>query len=137
MAIQRYLNIEQSPNDMQKFWFITLLTLFSMACEKNVNKTDEVTSSNAETATTMREIPVKSTLIVATVDQLRIRREPSLESVVLRELKEGDSMYYLQVSTVKTTPLELRGEQMNTSWLKVQTLDSLVGWTYGGGVEFK
>lgn len=122
---------------MQKFWFIILLTLFSLACEKNVNKTDNTDAFNEETVIEVREVPVESVLIVAAVDQLRIRREPSLESVVLRELKEGDSMYYLQVSTVKTTPLELRGEQMNTPWLKVQTLDSLVGWTYGGGVDYR
>jgi hypothetical protein len=122
---------------MQKFYFITLLTVFTFGCEKNVNESVTTASSNEKTAQTMREIPVEKALVVAAVDQLRIRREPSLESVVLTELSEGDSLYYLNVYTVRTTALRLRDQDMNRPWLKVETPDGKVGWTYGGGVDFE
>ncbi|MEM1325987.1 MAG: SH3 domain-containing protein [Bacteroidota bacterium] len=102
-----------------------------------MNEAIPTTTSNASSDQTIREIPIEKALIVAAVDQLRIRREPSLDGVVLTELSEGDSLYYLNAYTVKTTALRLRDQDMNRPWLKVETNDGKIGWTYGGGVDFR
>ena len=75
-------------------------------------------------------------LCFAKVDQLRIRELPSLQSRVLIELSESDSLYYLNQSTISTLTLEMRGERTTSPWLKVETTMGLSGWTYGGGVKF-
>lgn len=118
---------------MRIICFISLLTLLGYGCEKNTNES-AVTAPKA--ALTVKEIPVEKVLGFAKVDQLRIRELPSLQSRVLIELSEGDSLYYLNQSTISTLTLEMRGEKTTSPWLKVETTTGLNGWTYGGGVRF-
>ena len=121
---------------MKRLYFIALLTLLFGACEKNVNKNSTSNTTNANIDFSVRDIPIKKALVFAAVDQLRIRELPSLKGRVLVELLEGDSLYYLNARTVNTTSIQLRGEQVNFPWLKVETTSGLTGWTYGGGVQF-
>ncbi|MEM0991756.1 MAG: hypothetical protein AAF847_17030 [Bacteroidota bacterium] len=121
---------------MKQLLFISLLTLLLIACEKNVNENSNVNNTNANIDLSVREIPIKKALVFASVDQLRIRELPSLESRVLTELGEGDSLYYLNARTLGTTQIRLRGELVRFPWLKVETTTGLGGWTYGGGVRF-
>jgi len=118
---------------MRVICFITLLTLLGYGCEKNTNETAATAKSPA---LSVKEIPVEKVLGFAKVDQLRIRELPSLKSRVLIELSEGDSLYYLNQSTLSTLTLEMRGEKTTSPWLKVETTSGLSGWTYGGGVKF-
>ena len=118
---------------MRTICFITLLTLLGYGCEKSTNKT---TATTRQAIPSMKEIPIEKVLGFAKVDQLRIRELPSLQSRVLIELSEGDSLYYLNQSTISTLTLEMRGEKMTSPWLKVETTTGLSGWTYGGGVRF-
>lgn len=117
---------------MRIICFISLLTLLGYGCEKNIKK-------SAKTAPkptfSVKEIPVEKVLGFAKVDQLRIRELPSLQSRVLIELSEGDSLYYLNQSTISTLTLEMRGKKTTSPWLKVETTTGLNGWTYGGGVR--
>lgn len=122
---------------MKVLYFITLLTLIFYSCEKNVNKSTSTNSVTEQIDFSTRKVPIEKSLILANVDQLRIRDVPSLKnSRVIVELSEGDSLYYLHTSTVNTLKLELRGQTFNRPWLKVETIGGTVGWTYGGGVTF-
>lgn len=122
---------------MRTWYFITFLTLSGWACEKNVNNQS---SSNQEgsniTNFSTRDIPVEKALSFAWVDQLRIRELPSLNSRVLIELSEGDTLYYLNTASTSTMKLTLRDKEFDAPWLKVETPDGIVGWTYGGGMRF-
>ncbi|MEM8523976.1 MAG: SH3 domain-containing protein [Bacteroidota bacterium] len=117
---------------MRIICFISLLTLLGYGCEKNTNEN----APQVQQATlSVKEIPVEKVLGLAKVDQLRIRELPSLQSRVLVELAENDTLYYLNESTVSTLTIEMRGEQMTSPWLKVETAKGTIGWTYGGGVR--
>jgi len=123
---------------MKVVYFITLLTLIFYSCEKNVNESASTnTTTPSSTTFATKKVPLGKALILANVDQLRIRDVPSLKnSSVIVELSEGDSLYYLNTSTVNTLKLELRGQTFDRPWLQVETIGGTVGWTYGGGVTF-
>jgi len=118
---------------MRIICFISLLTLLGYGCEKNTN---ESATTAPKSTFSVKEIPVEKVLGFAKVDQLRIRELPSLQSRVLIELPEGDSLYYLNESTISTLTLDMRGKKVTSPWLKVETTKGLMGWTYGGGVKF-
>lgn len=118
---------------MRIICFISLLTLLGYGCEKNTN---ENAMAAPKPTFSVKEIPVEKVLGFAKVDQLRIRELPSLKSRVIIELSEGDSLYYLNQSTLSTLTLEMRGEKTTSPWLKIETTTGLSGWTYGGGVKF-
>ncbi|MEM9992073.1 MAG: SH3 domain-containing protein [Bacteroidota bacterium] len=116
----------------------SILLLFGIsfllcACEKEQASTS--TAYAPVQLPAVKNIPVEDIEIYAGVDQLRVRELPSLDSRVLVELVEGDTLYYLNTETVRTMKLNLRGKTYNAPWIKVRTQDDKQGWTYGGAVN--
>ena len=120
---------------MQKMTFIAFLTLLLWSCKKN--EAQPTNPAPNKEALTTKNIAVHPVLALSQVDQLRVRSLPDLESHVIVELAEGDTLFYLHQRTLETTELVLRGQTLNQPWLKVRTTNGLEGWVFGGAIALK
>lgn len=120
---------------MRKCYFITFLTLILLSCKEKQSTTAPVLSAN-QTKPEVKIITVEPALATAWVDQLRVRSLPKFDSRVLRELSEGDTLFYLNEKTLEKTKLTLRDRTFNQPWLKVRLDNGQEGWVYGGGIRF-
>ncbi len=118
---------------MRKLCFITFLTLVLASCKDNTETKIPVVSDAGNFET--RIIPVEPALAIAWVDQLRIRTLPDVESRVIRELSEGDTLFYLNERTFETNQLTLRDSIFDQPWLKVRLTNGQEGWVFGGGIK--
>ena len=93
------------------------------------------TLKSARPAAPKTEASVYSQLYV-TIDKLKIRGEPGLESKVLGELKLFDKVYFLEEVTDTTYEVNLGYELADEPYVKVKTKRGTVGWVYGAGVNY-
>jgi hypothetical protein len=66
----------------------------------------------------------------STVNRLRIRTEPNLESDTVGHLSEGQ-----RVTIIDQTNEPMQIGDMNDVWYKIRTEDGVEGWSYGGLIE--
>ncbi len=121
---------------MQQILIYLFLTVFLglIACkDTNYNSSEETTSPTDSTK--INEEGLKTKILYAWVDQLRIRETPDTKAEIVKELQEGEAVTYLNEKTDFTKKVNLRGTLFDEPWLKVRTEDQLEGWLYGGGVR--
>lgn len=118
---------------MRYYIWILFSGLLLLACGKEQAK-NPATATTKRAVVAPKSIPVEPVEVYAWVDQLRVRSLPTLDSRVIVELLEGDTLYYLNTETVRRTELTLRDKKFNRPWVKVQTKDGKSGWVYGGGI---
>ena len=119
---------------MRNLFLIICCIVFMAACSQKDNTT---TAGTSVALPATKSIAVEPIEMYAGVDQLRVRNLPSLQSRVLVELLEGDTLYYLNAETIRKTTLTLRGKTYTAPWIKVRTKDDTEGWTYAGAVVNK
>jgi hypothetical protein len=78
---------------------------------------------------------VVSTMIV-NVENLRLRAKPGEDGEVLTTLEKGTVLKDLGEASKFYTEVTLRGIPYKEPWIKVQTPDSIIGWTFAGGLNF-
>jgi hypothetical protein len=66
----------------------------------------------------------------STVNRLRIRTKPNLQSDTVGHLSEGQ-----QVTIIDQTNEPMQIGEMNDVWYKIRTEDAVEGWSYGGLIE--
>lgn len=124
---------------MQKLRFSLLLTILCsfIACKYTNTDAREKNFSAIDSTATTNLVVKKDILSVYTwVDKLRLRKAPNTKSDVLKELKEGEVLTFLDEKTKTKDKINIRGTLHNEPWLKVITADQIEGWVYGGGVKF-
>ncbi len=104
-------------------WFILVV-----AC-KNTTSTPENMSNITETQ------PITSTVLVATVDHLRLRLKPEGTSDVVHTLREGESILWQGEQSDHLETVSLRGNEVKAPWYFVKTAKGLEGWGFSGGME--
>lgn len=76
------------------------------------------------------------TRLWVTINKLKLRKGPSLDSASIAELPLFDQVYFLNEMTDSTTVLNLGYELADEPWVKVRTQKGQEGWVYGAGVHF-
>jgi len=122
---------------MKLFKSILILTLF-FAC-KNTNSPETPKNPTAEVDTLVSEKKVESLEIwyYATVDQLRLRSEPTKKGSVVEQIKEGGALLFLNEKTDMKERIKLRDRWFEEPWLKVKSEKGNEGWVFGGAVTME
>ena len=110
------------------FFSVLIFFLFS-ACGR-----DSEAGSTENTGSV--QAPPDRIALISNINHLRVRNTPGPDGEVIATLSEGDTLYDLGEVSAFTTEVTLRGIRFNEPWIKVRTRDTLVGWIYGGGVNF-
>ena len=93
--------------------------------------------ADAGTASQIIQASAQRTALLSNINHLRIRETPGPDGEIIATLSEGDTLFDMGEVSAFTTQVTLRGIRFNEPWIKVRTQDSLVGWVYGGGVNFQ
>ncbi|MEZ4951893.1 MAG: SH3 domain-containing protein, partial [Saprospiraceae bacterium] len=114
---------------MGKLYFIIFglcLTFISCRPSEGKEKKEVVVEQPGEVVSTM----------IVNVENLRLRAKPGEEGEVLTTLEKGTILTDLGEASNFYTEVTLRGIPYKEPWIKVQTPDSTIGWTFAGGLNF-
>jgi len=75
-------------------------------------------------------------VLYVSIEGLKLRKEPGLESEVLTELKLFEQVTFLHEVSDSTIELNLGKAMANGHWVKVRSLKGHEGWVYEPGVYF-
>ena len=112
---------------------LLLFPILLFACQSESPKESQTEASTENAPEEQSATP--STFIV-NIDNFRLRDQPGLEGKEIAKLRKGTALTDLGQVSDFTTRIKLRGIQFNEPWLKVQTVEGLEGWVYGGGLNF-
>ncbi len=71
-----------------------------------------------------------------TIDQLKLRSQPSLKSAVILQLPLYERVYYLNQQSSFTTKINLGLQVVDKPWFLVQHPNGQKGWAYSAGLDF-
>lgn len=74
--------------------------------------------------------------IYITIDNLKMRTEPTLKSSVIKKLPLYERVYFTGVLTDTTTRINIGRIHTDEPWVKVLDEEGTEGWLYGAGVHF-
>ncbi len=76
------------------------------------------------------------TKLYITIDNLKLRKGPSLDSTVVATLPLFEQVYFLGEVTEFTQEISLGYEIVEEPWVKVSTRKGYDGWVFGAGVHY-
>ncbi len=76
------------------------------------------------------------TKLFVTIDGLKLRTGPSLDSTVIYQFPLFEEVYFMNEVTDSTTQLSLGKEMADEPWVKVKNNRGKIGWVYGAGVHY-
>ena len=79
---------------------------------------------------------INRSVLYITIDNLKLRKAPSLDSVVVATLPLFEEVYFMNEVTEFKTQISLGYEITKEPWVKVQTKKGKDGWVYGAGVHY-
>ena len=71
-----------------------------------------------------------------TIDKLKLREEPNLESDVILEFPLFERVWFMNEITEFKEEINLGKELANEPWVKVKSKKGHIGWVYGAGVHY-
>ena len=74
--------------------------------------------------------------LFATIDGLKVRKEPGLKGETVAELKLYEPVTFLNKKTEWTQEISLGYEKVTDHWVKVRTQSGKEGWVFGAGVHY-
>jgi hypothetical protein len=77
-----------------------------------------------------------SATLYATIEGLKVRKEPGLKSETLATLDLYEPVTFLNQKTEWTQEISLGYEKVTDHWVKVRTKSGEVGWVFGAGVHY-
>lgn len=80
--------------------------------------------------------PQQLSRLYVTINNLKLRTGPSLDSAAVEILPLFEEVYFLNEVTEFTTELSLGYEMANEPWVKVRSKKGKDGWVYGAGVHY-
>ncbi|MCB0688079.1 MAG: SH3 domain-containing protein [Saprospiraceae bacterium] len=106
-------------------WIVTLIIAMQACKTEPVEQPAEISSESLESDTTYLEV---------TVNNLRMRSEPTLTSNTLVMLPEGAKVQYWDEHSDSKSQITLRGEPISEYWFKVK-YGKQSGWVFGGALR--
>ncbi len=76
------------------------------------------------------------TKLYITIDRLKLRTGPSLDSTVIYEFPLFEQVYFMNEVTDSTYQLSLGKEMADEPWVKVKNNRGKIGWVYGAGINY-
>ncbi len=76
------------------------------------------------------------TKLFITIDGLKLRTGPSLDSTVIYQFPLFEEVYFMNEVTDSTYQLNLGKEMADEPWVKVKNKRGKVGWVYGAGINY-
>ncbi|MEM9917013.1 MAG: SH3 domain-containing protein [Bacteroidota bacterium] len=103
----------------------------------STTNTASAPSNNEQNATSVARTNQGSfTRLYVTIDKLKLRTGPSLDSAVLLELPLFSQVQFLGEMTDSTQRINLGVEMADEPWVKVRHKRGFEGWVYGAGVHY-
>ena len=81
-------------------------------------------------------VATNQSILYITIDNLKLRKAPSLDSVVVATLPLFEEVYFMNEVTEFKTQISLGYEITEEPWVKVRTKKGKDGWVYGAGVHY-
>ncbi|MES0491822.1 MAG: SH3 domain-containing protein [Leptospirales bacterium] len=103
------------------YLLITVLLLFFHCKDENKIQVDDPEN--------------KDKYLYSQVDQARIRKQSGLSGKAIGFLAEGEKVIFLEEESSETAKVTLRGKKYNSPFLKIETLNGVTGWVYGGALS--
>ncbi len=75
-------------------------------------------------------------VLYITIDNLKLRKSPHLDSAVVATLPLFEEVYFLDEVTDFTQQISLGYEITEEPWVKVRTKKGKDGWVYGAGIHY-
>lgn len=111
---------------MKQIFYLALVTLGIAACKGTTADPNANQPQNTVPQTIYYQV---------TVNDLRLREQPTQTSKVVCMVKENEKLEYLGEKSGHTDAIELRGVKYNEPWYKVKTTAGQLGWAYGGAIR--
>ena len=88
-----------------------------------------------------KEATVKSqepeyTKLYITIDGLKLRTGPSLDSTFIYQFSLFEEVYFMNEVTDSTYQISLGKEMADEPWVKVKNNRGKIGWVYGAGINY-
>ena len=80
--------------------------------------------------------PAELSKLYITIDGLKLRTGPSLDSTVIYQFPLFEEVYFMNEVTDSTYQLSLGKEMADEPWVKVKNKRGKIGWVYGAGVNY-
>jgi len=109
---------------------ILLFFIVFSSCQNDASK-------NTQSQKSISVDPVEEVELIVYINNLRMRSGPNVDHEIIASLPENTIVKYQGKSSMHTTPIKMRGMEMNARWLLVKTEDGKEGWLYGGGIKPK
>lgn len=93
------------------------------------------TTTKKVTVPTTTPVDTRTKLYI-TIDNLKLRKAPSLDSTVVATLPLFEEVYFLGEVTEFTQEISLGYEIVEEPWVKVRTRKGYDGWVFGAGVHY-
>ena len=101
---------------------------------KNSSSGNKSEDNNVESSN-QQENEVKDNYYYTTVDNLSVRRYPSLDAKRISSLDEGVRVTYLGSESANVISVKLRGKQTTGPFYFVRTASGKEGWVYSGALS--
>ncbi len=121
-------NVEKS---IPKIALKDTVTLIEADHIKNIDTSKVIISSPS-----ISSQPIGYSKLFVTIDSLKLRKAPNLDSIVLQRLVLYDEVLFLDETTDFTQEITLNGILHNEPWIKIRTKKGTVGWSYGAGLSY-
>jgi len=86
--------------------------------------------------TTTKNQQTEYTKLYITIDDLKLRTGPSLDSTVIYQFPLFEEVYFMNEVTDSTYQLSLGKEMADEPWVKVKNNRGKIGWVYGAGINY-
>jgi hypothetical protein len=74
--------------------------------------------------------------LYATIDGLKVRKEPGLKGEAIAKLALYEPVVFLNEKTNWTQEISLGHEKVTDHWVKIRTQSGKEGWVFGAGVHY-
>ena len=101
-----------------------------------VSITTDSTSKANHTALSTAKNTIADTKLYITIDKLKLRTGPSLDSAIIITLPLFEQVFFTGEVTEFTQKISLGYEIADEPWVKIRTLKGRDGWVYGAGVHY-
>ena len=86
----------------------------------------------AKTKTVIKEVSI----LYAVVEGLKLRKGPTRDSSIIKELTLNEPIYFLNEVTPFKEKINMGSYIAEEPWLKIRTKKGYEGWVYGAGVNY-
>ena len=84
----------------------------------------------------IQKVIIDRAILYVTIDGLKLRKGPSLDSVTLQKLPLFEKVYFMDEVTDFKQKINLGRKITEEPWVKIKTKKGRTGWVYGAGVHY-